>query len=358
MINLTFEQISEHREQGGFIPLDKIFANATSEREVRGNLNRDKRWFEINDGSAMFKANAEEQINSHYSELICTELAKQVGLDAAQYDIATYNGQIGIITKNMCKPGEEMLSIYDLIGDDPTQDEFKDNTNIYFVFDELEAKLLFDGYDEETVDSCILQLRKQMLFDLYVMETDRHTQNLSFIAYTDAKTGKPCIRLAPMYDTESALTLQVYTDERDMRDISASPRHVKLTTDTQEPKISVIMEDEEEQEQAQDNSSQSLLDILRGQVYDTPTEEMWKATMDFLIEDERALQFAENVLSRMDIVKAIENVENEKRCSIPEALKNMAITCFNCRKKEIFTELGLDLREQNRVIEKRVDIIE
>lgn len=358
MINLTFDEITTHRGDDGFICLDEVFANEYSEREVRGNINRNKRWFEINDGSAMFKSNADEQLNSHYSEMICTELARQAGLDAARYDIAKYDGKIGVITKNVCKPGEEMLSIYDLIGDDPSQDLFRDNTDIYFVFDELEEKLLADGYDDAMVDSCILQLRKQMLFDLYVMETDRHTQNLSFIVSRDGDTGRPYIRLSPMYDTESALTLQASNDERDMEEIYTCEEAVKVTTDTQEPKISVIMEEEQEH----DASSNSLINILRGQVYDMACEEMWKSTMDFLVEDERALEFAESTLSQMDITKAIETVENEKQLVVPEKLKNMIITCFNYRKSEIFFELGLDLKQveakPKNISEKEVDIIE
>ena len=346
MINLTFEQISEHRSDDGFIHLDELFVNSDSEREVRGNINRDKRWFKIDDGSAMFKSNSEEQLYAHYSELICTELARQAGIETAEYDIAKCNGQTGIITKNVCKQGEEMLTINELIGDGPTYEDYTDNTDIYFVFDELETKLLGDGYDQEMIDKCILQLRKQMLFDLYIMETDRHTENLSFIAGKDEKTGKPSIRLSPMYDTESALLL--YDDAEHMKNIWTSRSITHSVTNLQEPKICVIPQREDEQ--LLTGMDKGLFEFLQSQVgstYETPSEEIWKSTLDFLVEDERAYQFSEDILNGLDISVAIANVEQQKKCVIPEEVKQMAIACFNVRQTEIAFELGLDLKPKN-----------
>lgn len=348
MINLTFEQITEHREQDGFIYLDELFENSDSEREVRGNVNRDKRWFKINDGRAMFKSNAEEQLYAHYSELICTELAKQAGLEVAKYDIAKYNGQTGIITKNVCKPGEEILTINELIGDGPTYEDYPDNTDIYFVFDALKAKLIADGYSEEMVDSCMLRLRKQLLFDLCVMETDRHTENISFIIGKSAEEGKPYIRLAPMYDTEAALVL--YDDAEHMKKVWTNRAVTHSVTNLQEPKICVIPEADDEP--AQTGMDKGLFEFLKSQVgraYDTPSEEIWKSTLDFLVEDERAYEFHENVLNNLDIAKAIEKIESEKKCIIPEEVKQMAIACFGVRQTEIAFELGLDLKEQDIV---------
>ena len=346
MINLTFEQIAEHKSEDGFIHLDGLFVNSDSEREVRGNINRDKRWFKIDDGTAMFKSNAEQALYAHYSELICTELAKQAGLDAAEYDIAKCNGQTGIITKNVCKPGEEMLTINELIGDGPTYEDYPDNTDIYFVFDSLEEKLLTSGYDEKMIDSCMLQLRKQLLFDLYIMETDRHTENISFIIGKDVETGRPHIRLAPMYDTESALLL--YDDAEHMKKVWTSRAVTHSITNLQEPKICVIPEGENDMEQS--GMDRGLFEFLQSQVgtaYDTPSEEIWKSTLDFLVEDERVYEFSENVLNGLDIYKAIENVERNKKCTIPEEVKQMARACFGVRQTEIAFELGLDLKEQN-----------
>ena len=136
MVNLTFNEMANYKNKEGFIQLDHLLTNKVEvEREVRGNDKRDKRWFDVNDGRAMFKSNDPEQFHAHWSELICCECATQVGLETAQYDLAKYNGQIGIVTKDICGPGGELLTINDLIGDGPTDPEYPDSTDIYFVFD-------------------------------------------------------------------------------------------------------------------------------------------------------------------------------------------------------------------------------
>ena len=245
MIGLTFDELARYRQEDGFINLDLLLAEDVEvEREVRGNDKRDKDWFEISDGSVMFKSNAEEQFYAHYSEMICCELAKQAGLQTARYDFAKRNGQIGVITKDVCASGEELITINELIGTGPTDPEYPDSTDIYYVFDKLEEKLLRDGYDESVVDSCMLQLRKYLVFDLYVMETDRHTENLSFIIGKDGKTGKPTIRLAPLYDTESALVL--YDDAEHMKKVWSNMMVTAEVTNLQEPKICVIPYHEDE----------------------------------------------------------------------------------------------------------------
>ena len=360
MVDLTFEQLAKYRKQDGYINLDLIFTEGVeSEREVRGNEKRDKKWFDISDGRAMFKANAEEQYNAHFSELICCELAKQAGLETAQYDIAVSGSEIGIVTKDICRIGEELLTINDLIGNGPTNPDYPDSTDIYFVFDTLEEKLIADGYDDATVDSCMLQLRKQLLFDIYVMETDRHTENISFIVGKDVNTGKPSIKLSPMYDTESALVL--YDDDEHMEKISSSYITTSKVTNMQEPKMCVIPEAEDEEIEG----ATGLFAMLQAQVrnsgaYTTKSEEIWKSTLDFLCEDERSLEFLENVLDKMDISTAISAVEQTKDCVIPESVKKMATVCFEDRKNAIHYEMGLDLQyevEEKNKSAKEVDII-
>lgn len=349
MINLKFEELAKYRQQNGHINLNHLITDYIDvEREVRGNEKRDKDWFNITDGRVMFKANTEEQFYAQYSELICCTLAKQVGLETATYDFAEYKGQKGVITKHICKPGEELLTINDLIGNGPTNPDFPDNVDIYYIFEKLEEKLEFAGYDEMNIDKCMLDLRKQLLFDIYVMETDRHTENLSFIIGKDEKEGKPTIRLAPMYDTEQALVL---SDNKEyMKKVWSSMVVTASATNMQEPKICVIPETETEEKIQNEElgSAFSLLAKLKTQVnegnyYTTTSEEIWKTTLDFLCEDRRALEFVENKLSKMNIKEAINQLENEKNCQLPDEVKNMAEACFEDRKSAIAFEMGLDI---------------
>ncbi len=342
MIELTFEEFGKHRKSNGYINLDEIITDGVElEREVRGNEERDKNWFDIKDGRVMFKANANNRKYSQYSELICCELAKQAGIEPAQYDFAEHKGEIGVITKDIRKNGEEMISINELIGHGPTNPEYVDKVDIIFVFNKLEEKLRLDGYDENDIDLCMLQLRKQLLYDIYVMETDRHTENVSCIISKDAKTGKPDIRIAAMYDTEDALVL--YDDDEMINGISDSMVMTANITDMQEPKMCVIPEKEDKEQNAIGLTLLEQLQLQVGESYATESEEIWKTTLDFLIEDRRAYAYLEETLSCMDIKKAIEEVEQTKKCNIPDAVKNMAIACFEDRKNAIAYELGLDI---------------
>ena len=343
MINKTFEELGEYRSPDGYIDFDRVVEESEVEtkREYRGNVNREKDWIEIEGGSVLVKTDADGQPNSEYSELISSELAKQAGIETAEYDMVRYKGETGLITKNMCKPGEEMISVYELIGNGPDSETCPDTIDIYHVFDNLDEKLQMEGFSDEEIDQCMLGLRKQLLFDLTIMEADRHLENLSLIFGKD-ESGKRTVRLAPMYDTEAALILG--NDPDRMKIIANSWAKTATLTAMQEPRISIIPEPETEEETPNFPSDMSpglmsFLAQLQGGVKKNPkeeygslSEEMWKKTFDFLCEDTRAAEYFENTLSKMDISKAIGKVEEKIGTKLPEHISAMSIACFEDRK--------------------------
>ena len=351
-IKFAFNELANYRKKDGFIDLNHFLDRRYMEREVRGNDNRQKVWFNIRDGRAMFKANEEEHNYAHYSELICCGLARQVGLKTAEYDLATFENEQGIITKDMCGPGEELLTLHELIGEDPViNEDYPDSINIMWVFEALEKKLHSDGYSEKDIDSCLLGLRKQLAFDISVMETDRHTENISFIINKDEKTAKQSIRISPIYDTENALVL--YNDPQYMKKIYSSILKTANVANLQDPKMCVIPEDDEEKT---DDIPKELLpffarlkaDVNEGGIYSSKSEEMWKETLAFLWEDKRVYGFLENSLNCMNIEDAIEEVEAKIGIEIPEDIKKMSIECFNARKDAVRYELGLDIKTRKQ----------
>ncbi len=341
MINKTFEELGEYRAPDGYIDFDRVVAenDVETKREVRGNVNREKDWIDINGGSVLVKTDAEGQPNSEYSELISCALAKQAGIETAEYDMVSYKGDTGLITKNVCKEGEEMISLYELIGNGPDSETCPDTIDIYHVFDSLDEKLQMEGFDDNEIDSCMLSLRKQLLFDLTIMEADRHLENLSLIFGKD-ENGKRTVRLAPMYDTEAALVLGNEPDK--MNIIAGSWAKTAALTAMQESRISIIPEPEEEAPDIPSDMSPELANffaILRGGVkknakeeFGSLSEEMWKKTFDFLCEDERVAEYFDTTLSKMDISKAIAEVEAKIGTRLPEHVRAMAISCFEDRK--------------------------
>ena len=341
MINKTFEELGEYRSPDGYIDFDRVVEESEVEtkREYRGNVNREKDWIEIEGGSVLVKTDADGQPNSEYSELISCALARQAGIETAQYDMVRYKGETGLITKNMCKPGEEMISIYELIGNGPDSEICPDTIDIYHVFDNLDEKLQAEGFDDNEIDSVMLSLRKQLLFDLTIMEADRHLENLSLIFGKD-ENGKRTARLAPMYDTEAALVLGNEPDK--MNIIAGSWAKTAALTAMQEPRISIIPEPEEEAPSIPSDMSPELANffaILRGGVkqnakeeFGSLSEEMWKKTLDFLCEDERVAEYFETTISKLDISKALAEVEGKIGTRLPEHVRAMATACFEDRK--------------------------
>ncbi len=358
MINKTFEELGEYRGEDGYIDLDRVLSEheLETEREVRGNENREKDWIKINGGKVLVKTNVDGQQNSEYSELISCELAKQAGLETAEYDMVRYKGEQGLITKHVCKEGEEIITLHELIGSGPDVPGYEDTIDIKHVFNSLPAKLKEQGFSEQDIDECMLSLRKQLLFDLTVMEADRHLENISVIF--SKVDGKQTVRLAPMYDTEAALLLG--NDPEVMKRIYPDWMKTASLTTTQPPKISMIPENKEEDVVSDlPPALMGFLAQLRSEVktnakeeFTSDTEEMWMTTFDFLCEDERAREFFETNLKGMNIRQALEEVEKKTGAKVPEHIRGMAIACFedrvmamDYRNRTKSRELGRDVRK-------------
>lgn len=357
MINKTFEELGEYRAPDGYIDFDRVVEenDVETEREIRGNENREKDWIDINGGRVLVKTNVDGQQNSEYSELISCALARQAGMETAEYDMVRYKGEQGLITKYVCKEGEEMITLHELIGSGPDIPGYEDTIDIDHVFDNLPLKLKQQGLSEQDIDECMLGIRKQLLFDLAIMEGDRHLENISLIF--SKVDGKQTVRVAPMYDTEAALVLgnepevmeKIYTDWM---------KTASLTT-TQPPKISIIPEAKEEEVSDLPPALMGFLAQLRSEVktnkreeFTTDTEEMWMTTFDFLCEDERAREFFETNLKNMDIRKALTEVEMKIGVKVPEHIRGMAIACFedrvmamDYRNRTKLKEMGRDIKE-------------
>lgn len=350
---LDFEELSRYRNNDGYIVLDGII-DSDGEDEIRGTTTKIKKWYDCKGGRVLVKSDNSDIQNGIYSELICCELAKQASLPTAMYDAVEYNGEKALISKNVCAGNEELISIHELIGDDAVHEDFPDKTDIYDIFDRLQTKFKEMGMTAEQVDTNITNLRKQLLFDICVMETDRHTENISYIFGTD-EDGKQTIRLAPMYDTEAALALcERGVAEKISRDIGKTSE----ITDMQEPKICVLPENIEGEKSSEPKTAYDLfLAQLQQNVssgYESESEEIWKSTLHFLCEDEQANIYLTNELNSMNISTAITSVEEKHRIKIPDYVKNMAINCFEDRKSSIAWEIGIE--EVNNTDNYRDDV--
>ena len=106
----------DYKRINGMIDIDKALdtgAIVYNEAETNG-VRKNKFWF--NDYTWMYKE-VDNDYNTYeeYSEVICYELAKLLGIECAEYDLATYKNKKGVITRSIVKPNEKIVSGTELL---------------------------------------------------------------------------------------------------------------------------------------------------------------------------------------------------------------------------------------------------
>ena len=86
-----------------------------NEVEVHG-ARKNKFWF--NDYTWMYKE-VDNEFNTYeeYAELICYELSKLLNIRAAEYDLATFNGKKGVITRSVIGKNEKLIHGTELLNE-------------------------------------------------------------------------------------------------------------------------------------------------------------------------------------------------------------------------------------------------
>lgn len=321
---MRLQDLEKYRDERGCIDFDRINNEIgldlfSPKKEVRGTQTRDKIWLHLDDDTVLLKT-VEQSTNLEgtcYAELITAELAKQAGFDAANIDLVRYNGYLGIISGKVNKEGEQLHSLREYIGDEEIEDDpVPEITGLDFVFDNMVEAL--GESDMSKADKYLLlrSLMKLMVFDTLTLNTDRHTENISFIERIN--NGKKEIVLAPLYDNEFSLMLE--TKEEDLKEYLQDSNVFFGFVDAQEPKIAPKYEGIE------DEMPCHYMNLIE-QVTDM---------------DEEVMDYMRNLIGTLDIQRAVDTVEKKLGAPMPETFKYTAIYSFNRRKQEIAAELMTD----------------
>lgn len=107
------ENIERYRENG-VIDVSRIISEENQSIDLEQRGTRCKFWF--SDYKYLFKSNFGASYED-YAEVIAEGIAKYFGMPCAEYDFATYNGEIGVVTKNFVNEaeGEELISGTEII---------------------------------------------------------------------------------------------------------------------------------------------------------------------------------------------------------------------------------------------------
>lgn len=164
----------------GFIILDGIAEKMELVPNTHGTYSY------IFDGDKYFYKRCKD-VGQIYNELVGYELAKDFGIDAIEYDLASYNGFIGVTSKDYMKKDyvclEDMLKSF--YGTDKDKCTYVDVCEMLFTkYYELSSELMKD-------------LLRLIMFDVIIGNSDRHDRNIII----DTSN----LRLAPISDNELLL---------------------------------------------------------------------------------------------------------------------------------------------------------
>lgn len=130
------------------------------------------------------------------SECICYELAKQMGIDCAEY---TLEGS-----------GEELLSVSKWFYDDTKERFFSANKLMRILG--ISRENLYDNLISN-IPNIKLNLNNMIVYDYIVNNTDRHLKNFGFLEVDNE------LRFAPIYDNGLALGAHIDDYELEAEDI-------------------------------------------------------------------------------------------------------------------------------------------
>lgn len=253
------------RNEMGILVLDDF--NKVIKNEVG---RKQKNWLENNGKEYLFKTGASNY--EIFAEVISAELAHQCNLSTADYDVAVYNGHIGVVTPSFLKPGDIILSGEDLFKYAKLfSPESKFNNSIDNIVDMLKLCTSRD-YDIEKIKE---ELTKIWLFDGLICESDRNFSNWSIIINGNE------IRVAPIYDCSTMCRMN--------NDINSLVRNVRDEHDI----ISMVSSIKFQLKRKQEDKDDDFLDAFQCFCKEEPL---------------MAKQFI-NSLDMIDVNRAIETIE-------------------------------------------------
>lgn len=166
------------------------------EKYIKGR--KEKKWIEIAGKTYLFKTGS---INYEtLAELISSEIIKQCGYEAAEYDVAYVGGQFGLLSPNFLKEGETIIS-----GDNLLEfyrkvllENDKPIGNLNSIQSIIGALKYFSN-NKIKEDEIFEKLAFLWCFDNLFLESDRNPTNWSIIE--NGINGE--YRFAPIYDSST-----------------------------------------------------------------------------------------------------------------------------------------------------------
>ena len=152
--------------------------------------------------TGLFKFNKSNETTEHISEQVASIIGRDIGIETADIDIGTYNGNLGSMSYLINKEDEDLIEGVNLITrffPNYIPDELYDAENdeyysIYMILTSIGLVIEENGS---------LRIRdnifRMMILDFLIGNSDRHHSNWGIIA------SKENVRFSPLYDNGSSL---------------------------------------------------------------------------------------------------------------------------------------------------------
>lgn len=137
-----------------------------------------------------------KNVQSIYYELIAEEIAIDFGIPCAHYDLVTYDGFYGVVSRSFLLPNSTFLTIDNIL-----RDTFSDTENLsaYVNLEDIEMALRRRYQDSSLVSQLMEECINIFLFDVLIGNLDRHGENMGIL---ESKQG---ISFSEVFDNENML---------------------------------------------------------------------------------------------------------------------------------------------------------
>lgn len=197
----------------------EVSLEAPEEQESLGT--KEKFWFRHEQlGWCLYKKSRSKTAGEDWSEKIAAELCRLLKLPHAEYELATCNGEYGVISRSFLPKnatlllGNEILArIYSDYPTDTINLSHHTIERIFTAFDRLETNLSevlmpLDWKPLENISKVHHTFVGYLLLDAWIGNSDRHHENWGFIELEQQ------LYLAPTYDHASSLGRNESDDKR------------------------------------------------------------------------------------------------------------------------------------------------
>jgi len=181
---------------------------------------KEKFWFRHQDlGRCLFKK-ARPNTGEDWAEKIAAQLSKLLGLPHADYELATFNGENGIVSPSFLPPQEGAILILGneilarIVSDYPQDSKDLSQHTIDNVLNAIKDGLVnlpINWKPLERISNATETFVGYLLLDAWIGNSDRHHENWAFISLEEK------IYLAPTYDHASCLARNESDSKRKSR---------------------------------------------------------------------------------------------------------------------------------------------